>query len=57
MVIYDIDSGDKHCEQYLQSDRTVTLINHIVTLDEANVVCTSGKDLHIVPCQVKLKMD
>lgn len=57
MVIYEIDSGDKHSEQYLHSDRTVALINHMLTLDEANVVCTSGKDLHIVPCQVKLKVD
>ncbi len=57
IVIFDVESGKKHSEQYLLSDRTMTIISHVLMLDESSLVCSSGKDLHIVPCSVKLKLD
>lgn len=44
-------------EKQLEMDRGVSIVRHVQALDSSSVVCSSGKDVYIVPCDVKLKTD
>lgn len=55
--VYNLDNGKKHCEKQLESERCVPIVRQIFALDEATVVCSIGKDIHIIPCDLKLKID
>ena len=58
VVLYNLENGQKHSEKQLESERGVSFLRHILPLqDGASVVCSSGKDVHIIPCQLKLKTD
>ena len=58
MEVYDLTSGKPHLEKQLETERGGTaLVRHIQALDGASVVCSSGKDVFIIPCDLKLKTD
>ena len=55
--LYDLENGKPHSEKQLETERGVSLVHHIQALDGASVVCSSGKDVYIIPCDLKLKTD
>lgn len=58
MEVYDLDSGKPYLEKQLETERGgMSLVRHVQALDGASVVCSSGKDIYIVPCDLKLKND
>jgi len=58
IVIYDVETGEKLSKKLVElQDRGVALIRHINALDSAHVVCSVGRDLQVIPCNLKLKID
>ncbi len=57
IAIYDLETGKPHSEKPLDTERGMSIIRHIHALDGASVVCSSGKEMCIVPCDIKLKND
>lgn len=58
VVVYNIETGEKHSKKAVELlERGVALIRHIVALDSAHIVCSIGKDIQIIPCNLKLKID
>ena len=58
--VYDLETGKPHSEKPLETERGVSgvsLVRHVQALDGASVVCSSGKDVYIIPCDLKLKTD
>ena len=57
--VYDIESGKPHSEKQLEGERwgRMSQVRHIQALDGSSVVCSSGKDVYIIPCNLKLKTD
>ena len=57
-MVYNIETGEKHSKKAVELlERGVALIRHIVALDSAHIVCSIGKDIQIIPCNLKLKID
>ena len=54
--VYDLESGKPHSDRQLERGG-MSLVQHVQALDGASVVCSSGKDVYIVPCDLKLKTD
>ena len=52
-----MNTGKKHCEKRLDSERGVALVKQVFALDEATVICSIGKEVLIIPCDLKLKTD
>lgn len=58
IVIYDVETGEKLSKKLVElQDRGVALIRHINALDSAHIVCSVGRDLQVIPCNLKLKID
>ena len=56
IAVYDVDSGQKHSVKPVEiQNRGVALVRHIVALEGAQVVCSVGKEVHIITCDIKLK--
>ena len=55
--MYDLENRKLHSEKQLEVERGVSIVRHIQALDGASVVCSSGKDVYIIPCDLKLKTD
>ncbi len=58
MTIYDLETGQKHSEKPLDLwSRGIALIRHVQAVDSAHVACSVGREVQIVPCELKLKSE
>ena len=55
--LYCLENGKPHSEKRLETEKGVSIVRHIQALDGASVVCSNGRDIYIVPCDLKLKTD
>ena len=58
IVVYDIESGQKRFQMTVGGgERGVVLIRHLLPLQGTHVVCSTGRELRLLYCSVKLKVD
>ena len=58
IVVYDLESGQKRLQMPVEGgERGVVLVRHLLPLQETQLVCSSGRDLHILHSGVKQKVD
>ena len=58
IAVYDLESGQKRFELAVEGgERSVVLVRHLLSLRDTHVVCSTGRDIQILPCNVKLKVD
>lgn len=58
IAVYDIECGQKRFEIAVEgSERNVILVRHLLSLQGTHVVCSTGREIQIIPCNVKLKVD
>ena len=58
IAMYDLESGQKRFQIAVEGgDRGVVLASHLLSLHGTHVVCSTGRDIQIIHCNVKLKVD
>ena len=58
IAVYDLESGQKRFEVEVDGgERTVVLVRHLISLRDTHVACSTGRDIQLLPCNVKLKVD
>ena len=58
IAVYDIESGQKRFVIPVEGgERNVLLPRHLLPLQGTHIACSTGRDIQILPCNVKLKVD
>ena len=58
IAVYDLETGQKRFQVAVEGgERTVVLVRHLVSLRDTHVACSTGRDIQLLPCNVKLKVD
>lgn len=57
LIIFDVATGNEHSRKEFKGrgERGVALVRHLADLDGTHVACSTGRDVQIIPCHVKLK--
>ncbi|CAI7992120.1 Sterol regulatory element-binding protein cleavage-activating protein [Geodia barretti] len=58
IVVYDLESGQKRFQMQVGGgEMGVVLVRHLLPLQGTHVVCSTGRDLRIFHCGIKMKID
>ena len=58
IAVYELETGEKRFEIAVATpERCVLLVRHLLPLGNGHIACSIGRDIQIVPCAVKEKVD